>query len=205
VRVATLLSPGLCESSVRRILHKDLHFYLYKIQVTHALHERDYKHRVNFCQTFFFLQLINQNQELVNNLLIFIYPDLLTNKISVIGLPQPPYSFMRDHFTVPKSQYGARYFHLELSVLTVLKMREKGLTVTGPSYIHMLDNFVGPELARHSVTEETFFQQDGATSHTTRDSMATVRNLFPNHGISKYGDITWPARSPDLSACDFFL
>ena len=75
--------------------------------------------------------------------------------------------------------------------------------MTGPR--NVLDNFVGPELARHPVTEETFFQQDGATSHTARDSMAAVRNLFPNHGISKYGDITWPARSPDLSACDFFL
>jgi hypothetical protein len=35
--------------------------------------------------------------------------------------------------------------------------------------------------------------------------MAAVRNLFPNHVISRYGDITWPARSPDVSACDFFL
>jgi hypothetical protein len=40
--------------------------------------------------------------------LIFIYPGLLTNKISVISLPQTPYNFMRDHFTVPKSHYGAR-------------------------------------------------------------------------------------------------
>jgi len=45
-----------------------LHFYPYKIQVTHALHERDCVNRVNFCQSF--LQLINQNQELVNNLLM---------------------------------------------------------------------------------------------------------------------------------------
>jgi len=35
--------------------------------------------------------------------------------------------------------------------------------------------------------------------------MTAVRNLFPNHVISRYGDITWPASSPDLSACDFFL
>jgi hypothetical protein len=35
--------------------------------------------------------------------------------------------------------------------------------------------------------------------------MAVVRNLFPNDVISRYGGITWPARSPDLSACDFFL
>jgi len=47
------VSLGLSEASVRRILQKDLHFYPYKIQVTHALHERDYVNRVNFCQTFF--------------------------------------------------------------------------------------------------------------------------------------------------------
>ena len=84
---------------------------------------------------------------------------------------------------------------------------EKAGTVTGPRYFHVLENVLGPVLACHPVTEETFFQQDGATSHTARDSMAAVRNLFPNHVISRYtyGDITWPARSPDLSACDFFL
>ena len=90
--IATLLL-GLSEASVRRILHKDLHFYPYKIQVTRALHEHEYVNRVNFCQTF--LQLINQNQELVNNLLMsdeahFHLSGLLTNKISVIGLPQTP-------------------------------------------------------------------------------------------------------------------
>jgi len=35
------VSLGLPEASVQWILHKDLHFYLYKIQVIHALHERD--------------------------------------------------------------------------------------------------------------------------------------------------------------------
>ena len=41
--------------------------------------------------------------------------------------------------------------------------RERAVTVTGQCYVHMLENFVGPELARHPVTKETFFQQDGAT------------------------------------------
>jgi hypothetical protein len=35
--------------------------------------------------------------------------------------------------------------------------------------------------------------------------MTAVKNVFPNYVISRYRDITWPARSPDLSACDFFL
>jgi len=45
--------------------------------------------------------------------------------------------------------------------------RVRAVTVTGPRYVHMLENFLGPELARHPVTKETFFQQDGAMSHTT--------------------------------------
>ena len=47
------MSLGLSEASVRQILHKDLYFCSYKIQVTHAPHERDYVNSVNFCQTFF--------------------------------------------------------------------------------------------------------------------------------------------------------
>ena len=62
------VSLRLSEASVQRILHKDLHFYPYKIQVNHALHEHDYVNRVNFCQAL--LQLIIQNQKLVNNLLM---------------------------------------------------------------------------------------------------------------------------------------
>jgi transposase len=46
------VSLRLSEASVWWFLHKDLHFCPYKIHVTHALHERDYVNRVNFCQTF---------------------------------------------------------------------------------------------------------------------------------------------------------
>jgi hypothetical protein len=94
---------------------------------------------------------------------------------------------------------------LELLVLTSLQMRRKGCNCDWKMLCSQLENFLGPELARHPVTEDTFFQQNGATSHTVRNCVAAVRNLFPNHVISRYGDITWSARSPDLLACDFFL
>jgi len=29
--------------------------------------------------------------------------------------------------------------------------------------------------------------------------------MFPQHVVSRFGDVPWPPRSPDLSACDFFL
>ena len=49
------------------------------------------------------------------------------------------------------------------------------------------------------------FQQDGVTAHTARASMTVVRQMFPQHVVSRFGDVPWPPRSPDLSACDFFL
>jgi hypothetical protein len=57
------------------------------------LHERDYANRVNFCQTF--LQLINQNQELVNNLLMtdeaYFHLSGFVNKQNFhYGLPKTP-------------------------------------------------------------------------------------------------------------------
>ena len=50
-----------------------------------------------------------------------------------------------------------------------------------------------------------WFQQDGATAHTANESMTIVLNVFPGHLISRFGDMPWPLRSPDLSTCDFFL
>ena len=35
-------------------------------------------------------------------------------------------------------------------------------------------------------------------------SMSIVRNIFPGHLISRFGDVPWPPRCPDLSTCDFF-
>jgi len=47
---------------------------------------------------------------------------------------------------------------------------------------------------------------DEATAHTARpSSMAAIRQFFGNRVISRFGDIHWPQRSPDLTVCDFFL
>ena len=53
--------------------------------------------------------------------------------------------------------------------------------------------------------QKMWFQQDGATAHTARRSLRVLREMFPGRLISLRGDVEWPARSPDLSPCDFFL
>lgn len=83
---------------------------------------------------------------------------------------------------------------------------ENGVTVTvnGDRYVNMLEDFFLPQLDQLDLGD-VWFQQDGATAHTCRASMAVLREHFPGRLISLRGDLQWPARSPDLTPCDFFL
>ena len=47
-----------------------------------------------------------------------------------------------------------------------------------------------------------YFQQDGATCHTSNDSMTEIESFFDDRIISK---ALWPPRSPDLSPPDFLF
>ena len=90
-------------------------------------------------------------------------------------------------------------------------LEEDGITVTANSdrYCAMLQNFFRPQLGEISNIEHgvdnVWFQQDGATAHTSRRSLSLLREMFPGRVISLRGDIGWPPRSPDLTPCYFFL
>ena len=77
------------------------------------------------------------------------------------------------------------------------------VTVISDRYCDMLLNFLRPKL--NELEEDVWFQQDGATAHTSHLSLSILREMFPGHRISLRGDIGWSARSPDLTPCDFFL
>ena len=78
--------------------------------------------------------------------------------------------------------------------------------MTSARYVEMLNTFLGPELQRRGVeVSQLWFQLNGATAHTARMSMKRVQEMFPRRVISRFGDVHWPARSPDLSDCDSFL
>ena len=61
----------------------------------------------------------------------------------------------------------------------------------------MIEEFFLPHLEEMDVGDE-WFQQ-------ARTSMELLREHFPGRLISLRGDLPWPARSPDVAPCDFFL
>lgn len=79
-------------------------------------------------------------------------------------------------------------------------------TVTSDRYSRLLENFVVPALRQRGCLANTIFMQDGATAHTARRVKTLIHQNFPDERvISRTFPIAWPARSPDLNPCDFWL
>ena len=52
---------------------------------------------------------------------------------------------------------------------------------------------------------DIWFQQDGATCHTARETMDLLRSRFGEQFISRLGPVDWPLRSCDITPLDFYL
>ncbi|GFV25268.1 transposable element Tc3 transposase [Trichonephila clavipes] len=68
----------------------------------------------------------------------------------------------------------------------------------------MITNFFIPELNNHDV-QELWFQQDGAACHTARATIDLLKDTFGDRLISRFGPVSWPPRSCDLTPLDYFL
>ena len=52
--------------------------------------------------------------------------------------------------------------------------------------------------------DDVYFQKDGATYHTSGETIDRLREKFPGRVIFRNGDYNWPPRSCDLTPLDFF-
>ncbi|GFT91384.1 transposable element Tc3 transposase [Trichonephila clavipes] len=83
-------------------------------------------------------------------------------------------------------------------------MKCHNVTVNGDRYRAMFTNFFIPELNNHDV-QELWFQQDGATCHTARATIYLLKDTFGDRLISRFGPVSWPPRSCDLTPLDYFV
>lgn len=204
------VSLGISYTSLRRILHKDLHYQPYKIQIVQELNEADFQKRLNFAREL--LNAIRNNEHFIHNLWMsdeaHFHLSGFVNKQNFRywanenprRLHQKPLHSAKVTVWCAISSYGiiGPYFFEDDNHNT--------LTVNSERYVSMIETFLTQELTRFpQVNENTWFQQDGATAHTARNSMNAVNQLFPGRVMSKNGNIFWPPKSPDLTACDYFL
>lgn len=72
-------------------------------------------------------------------------------------------------------------------------------TINTERYLNIIQQFICLLVSNERYC---WFQQDGATAHTSHTTMNALEEFFGNRIISKN---LWPPRSPDLSPADFYL
>ena len=78
--------------------------------------------------------------------------------------------------------------------------------VNETNYQAMIRNFFVSELRQKSLNfDKQWLMQDGATPHTSKRTIACLKEIFECRIVSRKTPIEWPARSPDLNPCDFYL
>ena len=125
----------------------------------------------------------------------------LTSKTVGYGLRKTREYFMNDNYTQLSVLFGAVFLQI-IGPYFFENERGVAISVNGDRYRAMLENFVRPAVENHP---QIWFQQDGATAHTARATMALLRDIFGERIISRTSNFNWPPRSPDLTAPDCFL
>ena len=82
--------------------------------------------------------------------------------------------------------------------------------LTGGTYLDMLQGVIQEniedELPIAAVRDRNFyFMQDGAPPHYAISVRQYLNQRYGQRWIGRSGPVQWPARSPDLTPCDFFL
>ncbi|CAG7821474.1 unnamed protein product [Allacma fusca] len=113
-----------------------------------------------------------------------------------------------------QKQQGRRNESSSLPVIVWCGMTSKDIIgpyffnsfVNENSYLRMLKSFMLPRIEELGYSREsTWFQQDGAPPHRSKNVLKYLRRKFGDRLIS-YGCATfWPARSQDLTPLDYFL
>jgi len=68
----------------------------------------------------------------------------------------------------------------------------------------MITDYLLPEIEARDL-DDICFQQDGATCHTARQTMALLREQFGEQLISRFEQVNWTPKSCDITPLDFFL
>jgi hypothetical protein len=86
------------------------------------------------------------------------------------------------------------------------KAEGRTVTVNAEWYKVMQGTFLRNDIMSSSAVISTKYPVGIiADDHTAQISVKVPRTVFPGRLVSRFGDITWPASSPDLAVPGYFL
>jgi hypothetical protein len=196
-------SVSLSKSTVHNILHSELGAKCYKVQTHQELYEEDWDRRLEMSEK---LLPIIDNPDLEN--LIF-FSDEATFHTSgrvhkqnfrIWGYEKPNY-VQQEPLHSPKINVWCAMS--SNCIIGPYFFAEE--TINSENYLNMLNNFFYPFLLKKRIATKIIFQQDGASSHSSKKVTEWLNKKFPNKWIGRRSTLEWAPRSPDLTPLDFFL
>lgn len=199
---------GINRRSLRRILVKDLKMFPYKVQTVHQLLDVDRQTRVIYANAI--LNLNREENDFSSKIIMsdeahfHLSGHVNTQNCRYWGTVNPRITHEQPLHPLKVTAWCAVYAGGVIGPYFFENNVGETTTVDGARYRAMINDFFLPKLDELGL-EDMWFQQDGATAHTAQDTIDVLKAAFPGRLISRFGDLRWPARSPDLTALDFFL
>lgn len=198
-------NTGIPRTSAHRILKKH-RYHPYKVHISQGLQPGDAERRTRFCHWY-----INQNNNNVTFLFNVLWSDesRFTNN-GLFNRNNIHYWGTENPHALHEARHQERFgFNVWCGII--------GRRIVGPiifnnnltseRYLNLLQGEIEDLLddIPLNLTANMYFQQDGAPAHNAHIITNYLNNRFGNRWIGNRGPISWPARSPDLTAMDFFL
>lgn len=199
---------GISATSLWRILHLDLHLHPYKVQLVQKLERGDHEMRRVYAD--WVLEKQAENPDFSNQ--IFFTDEahfhlggyVNSQNCRIWGSENPQVVVERPLHPPRVTVWCALWSGGVIGPYFFENDKGETVTVNSERYGRMITEYFWPAIEDKDV-DDMWFQQDGATCHTTRPNMAELRTKFHGRIISRFGDANWPSRSCDLSPLDFFL
>jgi hypothetical protein len=192
---------GVPRSTCHKIIKNRLQLHPYKISVIQELQPADYQSRVEYCNWF---QNHLNNDHLLDVSFFsdeawFHLSGYVNSQNFRIWSAQNPHQFVETPLHVSKIGVW----------IAVSRRRLIGPiffngTINGQRYREqILEPFIN-ELDDEEV-QTGYFQHDGATAHTARETLNYLQEFYDDGIISRNLHPAWPPRSPDLTPLDFSI
>lgn len=200
---------GIDRCTVRRILNDDIGAFPYKIQMQQQQSPDNRKKRVQFA-TYLSLKIEQEMLKITDihwsdeaNFHLSGHVNKQNMRFWALEKPEPipnqPLS--REKLNVwcaitPTRIIGPFFFEDEDGDTT---------TTNQHRYLDMLKKYYLPNLRRHGEQHKITFMQDGAPPHYAVKVREWLQETLDGRVIGRAFEDFWPAYSPDLNPCDFFL
>ena len=201
---------GINRDSIRRIVVKDLQLYRCMIQIKHKLTQADREKRVAMCR--WFCDKVDENRDFLDDLWFsdeahFLLSVHVNSKNIIFWDSTPPeVCLQRPLHSIKCTACVVISKHGIIGPYWFPDESERSLMVNSQRYIEVLQKF-WTTLGRRRGFERDgqWFQQDGATPHTSNETLQWLRQRFGDRLISRMCEIEWAPHSPDLNPPDFYL